>query len=431
MSTQPIQGAKPQAGFKVAISKLHSVNRAPMELAWQPVPAQNPQVSFSVKATWHIPLDETLSDFSNFKIGGQIGRGTQAVVRKFQNTVSHIIYAMKTTIMEEKTDNMLQRELQDTFKNLQHENVVKIVAIFIISPEVHVVMEYMNVGSLEVLISILASPLLLPSDYEGIFPEPILSCITRQTLSGLQFLHANKIIHRDLKPSNVLVNSHGVVKIADFGCSKALFKTSQFTSTILGSEAYMSPERVRGDPHNNKADIWSLGLTVAHCALGMFPLVDPREQKLSSGVFHSQPANIFSLSVRLKNNQAVVDFPRIIEQIAALESAVRKPVPPSDALKLFVWITMSQSGQDRPPCAELLNHAFIKDHLSTTAEVVRGWLAKYNLRELAKRQSKAPDEFSSSASSMPTPTTCCSAAPATAGCGRGSASTSGAGSSPK
>eukprot|EP00906_Rhabdomonas_costata_P034795 RCo048936 len=340
-----------------------------------------------VEVLWQIPTDASFSNMSNFAFGGSLGRGSQSIVRKFQCLGSGRIYAVKSTVMEQRRDHVM-RELHDAFKGLEHQNVVKIFAIFVQQEQVHLVMEYMNFGHLGVLAYLLSRRDLIPADFEGIVPEWLLSCLTRQILAGLLCLHKKKIIHRDINPTNLLLNSEGVVKIADFGRSKELFKTSQLTTTRLGSEAYMSPERVRGEPHNYKADIWGVGLCVAHCALGVFPLSAPGEQRLTNGEFHCQPANIFNLSSRLRNNQATVDFSRIIEQIGG-RTDLRRPSPPSDALKHFVSLSMSQRPEERPPCMDLLNHQFIRDHLSVTSRDVQNWLVQHNLRNLAKAVTRA------------------------------------------
>jgi serine/threonine protein kinase len=80
-------------------------------------------------------------------------------------------------------------------------------------------------------------------------------------------------VHRDLKPSNLLVNSKGEVKICDFGVSVLLLLRKAQALTLIGSTAYMSPERVRGLEHGAASDVWSVGLSVAECALGVFPIV--------------------------------------------------------------------------------------------------------------------------------------------------------------
>ena len=65
--------------------------------------------------------------------------------------------------------------------------------------------------------------------------------IFSKVLKGLEYLHKTmKIIHRDIKPSNLLVNSEGMVKIADFGVSGKLENTLEYKNTWVGTSIYMS-----------------------------------------------------------------------------------------------------------------------------------------------------------------------------------------------
>ncbi len=89
------------------------------------------------------------------------------------------------------------------------------------------------------------------------------------------------MIHRDIKPSNLLVNSEGQVKIADFGVSGKLIHTNDQKTSWVGTIAYMSPERFKGEQYTSDTDIWSLGLTILECALGRFPY--PPEENTSMG----------------------------------------------------------------------------------------------------------------------------------------------------
>ena len=59
----------------------------------------------------------------------------------------------------------------------------------------------------------------------GPLDERVVTLYTRQILQGLSFLHDNGIIHRDIKGANLLVDSNGIIKLADFGCSMKLDAT--------------------------------------------------------------------------------------------------------------------------------------------------------------------------------------------------------------
>ena len=85
--------------------------------------------------------------------------------------------------------------------------------------------------------------------------------IGRQAAHGLAYAHARGVIHRDIKPSNLLLDTVGVVWIADFGLAKADDDGLTATGDILGTIRYMAPERFRGEG-DSRADIYALGLTL-------------------------------------------------------------------------------------------------------------------------------------------------------------------------
>lgn len=95
---------------------------------------------------------------------------------------------------------------------------------------INLVVEYMDGGSLEDLVK-----------QGGCSDERVLADLCYQTLNGLAYLHRNKSIHRDIKPANILCSSSGLIKIADFGISKALDKSTGFANSFVGTVCYMSP----------------------------------------------------------------------------------------------------------------------------------------------------------------------------------------------
>ncbi len=83
-----------------------------------------------------------------------------------------------------------------------------------------------------------------------------------QIVSGLGYAHSRDVIHRDIKPSNVRILDNGRVKIMDFGTAKLANVESNLTQTgmTLGTVAYLSPERLLGEPSGTNSDIFSLGV---------------------------------------------------------------------------------------------------------------------------------------------------------------------------
>ncbi len=85
--------------------------------------------------------------------------------------------------------------------------------------------------------------------------------IGRQAAAALAHAHARGVIHRDIKPSNLLLDTDGVVWVADFGLAKAEDDGLTQTGDVLGTIRYMAPERFSGqaDP---RTDVYALGLTL-------------------------------------------------------------------------------------------------------------------------------------------------------------------------
>ncbi|EAN91667.1 putative serine/threonine kinase [Trypanosoma cruzi] len=114
----------------------------------------------------------------------------------------------------------------------------------------YMLLEYCDGGDLE--------------DYLGLafpFSEPQLISMFAQLLLGLDHVHLKHLIHRDIKLQNLLLQrSTGIVKIGDFGLSKALQFTDEVSVTSLGTPLYFSPEVVSGLEYTRKTDVWSMGV---------------------------------------------------------------------------------------------------------------------------------------------------------------------------
>ena len=94
-----------------------------------------------------------------------------------------------------------------------------------------------------------------------------LQIITKQILTGLEFLQSLKLIHSDLKPENILMKSitNNIVKIIDFGSSCFIH---DHLSNYMQSRSYRAPEVILDVPYNYKVDIWSLGCILAELWTG-------------------------------------------------------------------------------------------------------------------------------------------------------------------
>lgn len=112
-------------------------------------------------------------------------------------------------------------------------------------------------------------------------PPGVIRRWTRQLLTGLLYLHSQHIIHRDIKGENVLIDtgaapdSEAQVKLVDFGAARRLTDAVAQSRTVIGTPYWMAPEVVdvtgEGKGYSYKADVWSVGCTVAEMLTGRPP----------------------------------------------------------------------------------------------------------------------------------------------------------------
>src|SRR5258708_13994878 len=90
--------------------------------------------------------------------------------------------------------------------------------------------------------------------------------------SALDYAHARGVVHRDVKPSNLLLDEHGVLHVADFGIA-SLGTEDQLTLTgqLLGTAAYLAPERGLGQPATEASDRYSLAVMAYELLVGERP----------------------------------------------------------------------------------------------------------------------------------------------------------------
>src|SRR5947209_5210820 len=108
---------------------------------------------------------------------------------------------------------------------------------------------------------------------EGPLPVAEVVRIGMALLDALQTAHAAGVLHRDVKPSNVIVGHDGRVALTDFGIATVDSDPTDVTTSgqLVGSPAYMAPERARGEKPTAASDLWSLGATLWTAAEGQPP----------------------------------------------------------------------------------------------------------------------------------------------------------------
>ncbi|RKP00372.1 hypothetical protein CXG81DRAFT_6645, partial [Caulochytrium protostelioides] len=246
----------------------------------------------------------------------ELGAGSGGTVAQVRYRPSGQLMARKIVSVivhdeseRDKTEKRLLRELK-ILRICRCPHVVAFYGAFAYEGDISIVMEYMDLGSLEALYRRI-----------GPIPEPVVAHITIAVLRGLVYLYdAHRIVHRDIKPSNILANRRGDIKIADFGVSKALVNGTQ-ARTFTGTQGYLAPERVKASIECSvEADVWSLGLTLMEIATARFPFPPEGHPPLPSVLDLLQfieeepapelPADRFSQAFRDFTQRCLIKDPR-------------------------------------------------------------------------------------------------------------------------
>src|SRR3954452_3249658 len=173
---------------------------------------------------------------------------------------------------------------------------------------------------------------------DGALPPDRVAQIGLALLAALDVSHQQGIVHRDVKPGNVLLTGDGRPVLTDFGIA-TMAGDPALTSTgvVLGSPAYMSPERARGRRPGPDADLWSLGATLYAAAEGRPPfdgdnslatltavLTDPVDPPTVRGPLREVILGL--LAKDPADRLAVPEARRLLERAAAEPGTTRTPV---------------------------------------------------------------------------------------------------------
>ncbi|XP_027363896.1 serine/threonine-protein kinase CTR1-like [Abrus precatorius] len=139
-------------------------------------------------------------------------------------------------------------------RSLRHPNIVLLMGAVIQPPKLSIVTEYLSRGSLFELLR-------MPNVELSLSEKRRLS-MAFDVANGMNYLHQRRppIVHRDLKSPNLLVDDSYTVKVGDFGLSRTKANTFLSSKTAAGTPEWMAPEVIRGEPSNEKCDVFSFGV---------------------------------------------------------------------------------------------------------------------------------------------------------------------------
>jgi serine/threonine protein kinase len=218
------------------------------------------------------------SSLGSYTILGSIGAGGMGEVYRARHTALDRLVAIKvlpsTLAVDPDARVRFEREAR-AIAALSHPNILAVHDFAIEGGTAFVVMELLEGSTLRDRLA------------DGPLPLKKGAQIARDVALGLAAAHDAGYVHRDIKPENIFITSAGHVKILDFGLARQAISGAPEDSNaptilrktdpglVMGTVGYMSPEQVKGQPADHRADIFSLGCTLFEMATGRKPFDRP------------------------------------------------------------------------------------------------------------------------------------------------------------
>ena len=264
------------------------------------------------------PLDSLVPGavwMDRYHIKKEIGRGAMGRVMLVEDDMVDELLVIKFMLpsltVEKASKERFKREVKYARK-VSHRNVIRVHDLLIKDGVCAISMEYFESHGLEMILK----------DGKAFEMRDGLKLLY-QVSSGMAAAHERGVIHRDLKPSNILIDKEGLLKIVDFGIASASASAAESTLTqtgsIIGSPAYLAPERAVGDEADERSDIYSLGIIAYYVLTGGLPYVGKPMEVMAK---HRQGG---AIPVAKMNPEISTEVSELIEQMMAIDPKDRIP----------------------------------------------------------------------------------------------------------
>jgi aurora kinase len=220
-------------------------------------------------------------NIKDFEIIKELGCGSFGRVFLARHKKTKVQYAIKAIDKKNKTNieekPYFRRELEVMYK-IHHPNVVKLFGHFEDNHYCYFIMEYISKGNVYNLLTL---------NKKKQLATKVVASIIKDVISATYFLHNMNppIIHRDIKPENVLLNDGIVAKLTDFGWSNYIEEEKE-RKTVCGTPIYLAPEIIKEKGHDEKVDIWCIGVLLFELMTGSIPFQGKDIESLKNNILH-------------------------------------------------------------------------------------------------------------------------------------------------
>ncbi|XP_066306445.1 CBL-interacting protein kinase 9-like isoform X3 [Miscanthus floridulus] len=210
-----------------------------------------------------------------YEVGKTIGEGSFAKVKHARDSRTGAVRAIKVLdrnhVLRHKMVEQIKREIS-TMKLIKHPNVVQLHEVMASRTKIYMVLEFVDGG--ELFDKIVNS---------GRLGEDEARIYFHQLINAVDYCHSRGVYHRDLKPENLLLDSHGALKVSDFGLSAFAPQTKEdgLLHTACGTPNYVAPEVLADKGYDGMAaDVWSCGIILFVLMAGYLPFDDANLMRL-------------------------------------------------------------------------------------------------------------------------------------------------------
>ena len=225
-------------------------------------PTQAKRVDVGIKES-----KDAAGKIPGYKVQGKLGAGAMAVVYKAKQLSLDRTVAIKVLPRRfSEKSNYIQRFFKEgkLAAKLNHNNIVQAIDVGEVNGLYYFVMEYVEGKSIYDDLST-----------GKVFSEEEALDLIIQVARALKHAHSINMIHRDVKPKNIMINTEGIVKLADMGLARETSDIKAAKSEqgkAFGTPYYIAPEQIRGEVTvDGRADIYALGATLYHMVTGRVP----------------------------------------------------------------------------------------------------------------------------------------------------------------